>query len=52
MRYFVIDTAGRWWCGNDKGFDSYDHNQAYRFPSMAEAQQFADRHKGARVEIL
>ena len=28
--YYVIDSAGRWWCGPGKGFCSYVHYDALR----------------------
>lgn len=45
-----MDAAGRFYSHNNK-FDTYDHNQAYRFRTYHEASTIAKRNK-ATVEIL
>lgn len=46
--YYIIDTAGRVWCGPQRGFDSYYVNDAI-FMSFEDAKRISSRYKYSTV---
>jgi len=47
-KYYIVDTAGRVWCGASSGFTSYHVNAAF-FMTKERAEYLAKQHPGATV---